>query len=269
MVAKRPSGTTEVLCADSRAQAAPACLCSSALLPLPLPPSALHPQTQKHSSPGLSPAACSSPGFAARRTAPQSCQQQPVCSKWPKQYPDTAGFSSEEWDNLQKNTAHLDPGDLRVVLQACLKQLITEERGQRGQRESCQAALGTARIHMPSKICPNEDNPFQGPLTPKGWALVLSGSVRSGASLPQASVGTDRRDTPPRLTDPKHKQQPSAPGELHAQELASPLCQDFLLPSQGPPCRTASCDDCSCLRPLSGVLRGPRPYSCDHSQLQQ
>lgn len=50
-----------------------ACLCSSALLPLPSPPSALHPQTQKHSSPGLSPAACSSPGFAAQCKASQSC----------------------------------------------------------------------------------------------------------------------------------------------------------------------------------------------------
>lgn len=63
----------------------------------------------------------------------------PVCSKRPEQYPDTAGFSTEEWDNLQKNTAHLDPGDQRLVLRACLEQLITEERGQRWQQEgSCQ-----------------------------------------------------------------------------------------------------------------------------------
>lgn len=113
MVAKRPPGTAEVLCADSRAQAAPACLCSSALLPLPLPPAALHPQTQKHSGPGLSPAACSSPGFPAQRTAPVLLATV-VSSKWPGQCPDTAVFSTEEGDNLQKNTAHLAPGDQRL-----------------------------------------------------------------------------------------------------------------------------------------------------------
>lgn len=69
--------------ADSRAKAATACWCSSALLPLPFPPFALHPQTQKHSSPGLSPAACSSPGFVAQCKALQPCWQKSMCSKWP------------------------------------------------------------------------------------------------------------------------------------------------------------------------------------------
>lgn len=86
-----------------------ACLCSSALLPLPSPPSALHPQTQKHSRPGLSPAACSSPGFAAQCKAPRSRKH--PCAPAARAVPCHSGVYHQETGDLQKNTVHSDPGD--------------------------------------------------------------------------------------------------------------------------------------------------------------
>lgn len=77
----------------------------------------------------------------------------------PKQHPDTAVFTTEEWDNLQENTAHLDPGDHHLVLQACLQQFITEKRGQLWQREGSHWAAQVCPItHMRHKLCPDQDN---------------------------------------------------------------------------------------------------------------
>lgn len=134
MVAQWPSGRAEVLAAaDSGAKAATAGLCSAALLPLPFPPSALHPQTQKHSSPGLSPAACSSPGFAAECRAPRSCWQKSLRCKWPGQYPDTAVFPLRNGVTFRKHCTcaprAATPGAPDVWSSD------HRERGQRGRQE--------------------------------------------------------------------------------------------------------------------------------------
>lgn len=65
----------------------------------------------------------------------------------PGQHPDTAVFSTEGWDNLQKNTEHVHPGQQHLVLRACLEPLITEDRGQRWQWEGSRGGCGRYGPH--------------------------------------------------------------------------------------------------------------------------
>jgi hypothetical protein len=44
-------------------------------------------------------------------------------------------FTTEAWNNLQKNTVHSDPGEQDLVLWACLEQHITEKGGQLWQSQ--------------------------------------------------------------------------------------------------------------------------------------
>lgn len=94
----------------------------------------------------------------------------------------------------------------------------------------------------------------------------MSRYVGARASLPPATVGTDGRDAPQRLTDQSMRNSVRNSLMSHGNPTlrSSPhpaLSGRFLLPSQEPPGHTASCADCSCLRPLSGVLPGQGPIS--------
>lgn len=47
-----------------------------------------------------------------------------------EKYLDTALFTTEEWENHQKNTVYLDPWEQHLVLWDCLELLIIEKREQ-------------------------------------------------------------------------------------------------------------------------------------------
>lgn len=78
-----------------------------------------------------------------------------------EQHLDTAVFTTEEWDNHQKNTVYLDSWEQYLVFWDYLEQLIIE-KGDILEGGGYQAVLGTAHRAWPTTHISQGglDNPF-------------------------------------------------------------------------------------------------------------